>query len=134
LTWIKKPSAPAAVYASGFTNTLPVQGALWINPPTNSPVISFPKGSLLVTNDSLDLDFTVAVLNNNTLAKLGGAPANSLTGSIVAKTGKLTLNFGNGNGTNTTQGLGAVLQDQNTAGGFFLTATNAGALLLLPGP
>jgi glycerol kinase len=74
----------------------------------------------------------VAVLPDSTLAKLGGDPTNSLTGSIVAKTGQLKVTFGNGNGAATTQGLGAVLQDQNTAGGFFLTATNAGALLLQP--
>jgi len=42
------------------------------------------------------------------------------------------VTFGNGNGTAATQGLGAVLQPSNSAAGFFLTATNAGALLLQP--
>ncbi len=74
----------------------------------------------------------MAVLGNNSLAKLGGTPPNSLTGSIAPATGWLKLNFGNGNGVATIQGLGAVLQDQNIAGGFFLTATNAGSILLGP--
>ena len=128
LTWIKKPSNPAAPYPAGFTNTLSLQGALWTNPPANVPAINFPKGDLLISNASLNLDFKVAVLTDNTLAKLGGNPTNSLTGFIVPATGQLRLSFGNGAAT--TPGLGAVLQDQNTAGGFFLTATNAGALIL----
>jgi hypothetical protein len=132
LTWIKKPSSATALYPAGFTNLLALQGALWTNPPANTPAISFPKGDLFITNASLDLDFTVAVLANNNLAKLGGAPPNSLAGSIVPTTGWLKVTFGNGNGAATTQGLGAVLQTSNSAGGFFLTATNAGALILQP--
>ena len=74
----------------------------------------------------------MAVLGNNPLAKLGGTPPNSLTGSIVPATGWLKLSFGNGNGAATVQGFGAVLQDQNIAGGYFLTTTNAGAINLQP--
>jgi hypothetical protein len=74
----------------------------------------------------------VAVLGNNSLTKLGGTPPNSLTGSIVPATGWLKLSFGNGNGATTLQGIGAVLQDQKIAGGYFLTTTNAGAIILSP--
>ncbi|MGA2557855.1 MAG: hypothetical protein ABSG04_16415, partial [Verrucomicrobiota bacterium] len=130
LTWIKKPSGPATLYPAGFTNTLSLQGALWTAPPANSPAISYPKGNLSITNTSFDLEFTVAVLGNNSLTKLGGTPPNSLTGSIAPTTGWLKLAFGNGNGASTIQGMGAVLQDQNIAGGFFLTATNAGSIIL----
>jgi hypothetical protein len=135
LTWIKKQSGAATLYPAGFTNSLSLQGAPWTAPPANSPAISYPKGDLIITNISntnLDLDFTVAVLGNNSLAKLGGAPPNLLTGSIVPATGWLKLNFGIGNGAATNQGFGAVLQDQNIAGGYFLTTTNAGAIILQP--
>jgi hypothetical protein len=132
LTWIRKPSGATALYTNGFTNTLSLQGALWTNPPPNTPAISFPKGDLWISNAAFNLDFKVAVLGDNSLAKLGGDPSNSLAGSIVAKTGQLQVTFGNGNGTAATQGLGAVLQPSNSAAGFFLTATNAGALLLQP--
>ncbi len=134
LTWIKKPSGAMALYPAGFTNLLALQGALWTNPPANTPAISFPKGDLFITDASagIDLDFTVAVLDNNNLAKLGGAPPNSLTGSIIPTTGGLKLSFGNGSGAAPVQGLGAVLQTSNSAGGFFLTATNACSILLQP--
>ena len=132
LTWIKKMSGPATLYPAGFTNSLSLQGAPWVTPPANSPAISYPKGDLIISNTSIDLDFTVAVLGNNSLTKLGGTPPNSLTGSIVPATGWLKLSFGNGNGATTLQGIGAVLQDQKIAGGYFLTTTNAGAIILSP--
>jgi hypothetical protein len=130
LTWIKKQSGAAALYPAGFTNSLSLQGAPWTTPPANSPAIPYPKGTLSITNIGFDLDFTVAVLGDNSVAKLGGAPPNSLAGSIVPATGWLKLSFGIGNGAATNQGFGAVLQDQNIAGGYFLTTTNAGAIIL----
>jgi ATP:corrinoid adenosyltransferase len=70
----------------------------------------------------------------NALVREGIAPTNSFTGSIAPKTGLLRITFGNGNGTNTTAGTGAVLQNANTGGGFFITTTNAGAISLTPLP
>jgi len=131
VTWIKEPSNAAGLYHGGFTNTLSIQGAPWVN---STPAIDLPKGDLIVTGAGYDLDFKVAVLGDSTLTKLGGVVPNSLTGKIDTKTGLLTIYFGNGHGTATTEGLGAVLQDNDTAGGFFLTATNAGALHLTPQP
>jgi len=127
LTWIKKLSGGAARYHGGFTNTLSVQGAPWSD---TTPAMTLARGDLLLTNAGASLDFTVAVLKDNTITKLGGATPNSLSGTIDPKTGFLKVFFGTGTGTAVTEGLGAVLQDQDMAGGFFLTATNAGALLL----
>ena len=130
LTWIRKPNGAAALYPAGFTNFLSLEGALWTNPPASTPAIYFPKGDLLLFDAAFSLDFKVAVLTDSSLAKLGGAPTNSLTGSIVPGTGQIKVTFGNGSGAATSQGLGAVLQNQNMAGGFFITGTNAGALIL----
>jgi hypothetical protein len=129
LTWIRKLSSGAARYPRGFTNTLSVLGAPWSD---TTPAITLAKGDLSLTNAGASLDFTVAVLKDNTITKLGGATPNSLSGSIDPKTGLLKVFFGAGTGPAVTEGLGAVLQDQNMAGGFFLTATNAGALILQP--
>ena len=84
----------------------------------------------MLTNASPNLDFTIAVLANNTLVKLGGDPPNSLSGSINPKNGLFSVTFGNGKGS--TQGYGAILQNQTNGGGWFLTPTNAGALILSP--
>jgi len=55
-----------------------------------------------------------------------------LTGSINRTNGLLTIKFGNGAGKATTTGKGAVLQNVNSAGGFFLGKTNAGSIFLQP--
>jgi hypothetical protein len=53
-----------------------------------------------------------------------------LGGSINATTGLLKVTFGDNN--KETTGYGAVLQNQTNAGGYFLTTSNAGAILLQP--
>jgi uncharacterized repeat protein (TIGR03803 family) len=158
LVWIKKASRATAFYTNGFTNTLSVQGALWTNPPLNTPAISLPEGTFVISNTSLSLIFYAEVISNDTIVKLNLLPppatqdasagnleavvkltgpfigaTNSLTGSIAPKTGQFTLTFGNGNGKATTAGYGAVLQSQASGGGFFLGTTNAGSITFFPG-
>jgi hypothetical protein len=82
-----------------------------------------------------NLTFNVAVSNENnatsdTLVKLTKTPTNSLTGTINRKTGLLSITFGNGVKATTTVGMGAVLQNSNSAAGFFLNKTNAGSIFL----
>jgi hypothetical protein len=134
LTWIKEASHSSALYTNGFTNLVAVQGSAWTNPLPHTAAIDLPSGQLDISGGSLlsPMTFKVAVSNNNALAKLPGSPTNSLTGSITPKTGLVTITFGNGAGKATTAGTGAVLQNVNSAGGFFLGKTNAGELLLQP--
>jgi hypothetical protein len=134
LTWIKEASRSSARYTNGFTNLLLLQGSRWTNPFPHTAAIDLPSGQLGISGGNLlsNLTFNVAVTNNDTLVKLGKTPANSLTGSINAKTGLLTITFGNGAGKATTTGTGAVLQNATNAGGFFLGKTNAGYFLLQP--
>ena len=132
LAWIKKASRTTAPYTNGFTNTLAVQGALWTNTPKNTPPILLAEGLLVVSNASLLLTYNVSVSNNGVLVKLPGSPTISLTGSISSASGLLTLTFAGANGKATNQGFGAILQSQTNGGGFFLGATNAGSISLLP--
>jgi uncharacterized repeat protein (TIGR03803 family) len=132
LVWIKKPSRATALYTNGFTNLLSTQGSLWTNPPAKTPALLLTNGQLEVTNATLSLNYNVAVSNTNTLEKLTGSPTNSLTAVITPKTGLLTVTFGNGRAKATTTGASAILQAQTNAGGFFLTTTNAGSVLLQP--
>jgi hypothetical protein len=134
LTWVKQASASFAPYANGFTNLVVVQGSPWTNPPPNTAAIDLPSGQLAISGGNLlsPLSFYVSMNDNNALVKLQGSPTNSLTGSINAKTGLLTITFGNGAGKAMTTGKGAVLQNVNSAGGFFLEKTNAGSILLQP--
>ncbi len=134
LTWIKPASRSTALYASGFTNLISVQGSSWTNPLPHTAAIDLPSGQIAISGRSLltNLTFNVMVSNNNALVKLPGGSTNSLTGSINPKTGLLTITFGDGVGKATTAGTGAVLQNGNTAAGFFLGKTNAGSIVLQP--
>jgi hypothetical protein len=80
------------------------------------------------------LAFTIS-LTNNSVGKASGtaaSPTNSLTGTFAPKTGLLTITFGDGIGKGTTIGYAAILPGQTNGGGYFVTKTNAGALLLSP--
>jgi hypothetical protein len=90
-----------------------------------------PSGALVISSASLDLTNIVAIATN-TVVKEPGSPANSLMGTINPKTGLLTITFGDGSGKATATGFGAVLQNSTNAGGYFLTKTNAGSILLSP--
>ena len=126
LTWVKKALPLPAIYTNGFTNVLSGLGSLW----TNQPPTSLTNGDLVISNADLFLNFTNIVVTGNTLSNLGGIPSNYLTGAINPKTGLLTIAFGNGNTTN--HATAAVLQNISTAGGFFLTRTNAASVILQP--
>jgi len=134
LTWIKPASRSTAFYTNGFTNSVTLQGSLWTNSPPHTAAMDLPSGQLDISGGGLvsNLTFNVAVSNNDALVKLTKIPTNSLTGSITANTGLLTITFGNGSGKTTTAGKGAVLQNVNSAGGFFPGKTNAGSILLQP--
>ena len=129
LTWIR-PASTSGPFTNSFTNLVPVQSQFWINPPTDTPAILITNGQLVISSASLSLTFTNVSVSNNTLVKLGG-PTNTLTGSINPKTGLLTIAFGTGDGRKTIAGAGAMLQNLNMGGGYFVTQTNAGSVSLL---
>ncbi len=131
MTWIK-PAATSGIYPEGLTNSLLVTGSGWTNPPAKSFAISLADGALTISNTSLALDFTVAITNDTVIKASSNTTTNSLTGTIAPKTGLLQLTFGNGTGKATTVGFGAMLQDSTNGGGYFVTKTNAGAILLGP--
>jgi hypothetical protein len=134
MAWIKPAVRSGTYYKEGFTNNLLVTGSGWTNPPAKVSAVSLLDGSLTITNTSLDLDFTVSI-TNNTVVKVSNATTNatnSLTGTIAPKTGLLTITFGNGAGKATTIGYGAILQDSTNGAGYFVTKTNAGAILFSP--
>jgi hypothetical protein len=125
LAWIK-PAAHSGIYNAGFTNLLSVTGSVWTNPPAHT----LETGTLTVANAApTNLDFNISI-TNNTIVKEGNSPTNSLTGTITAKTGLLQISFGNGKGKATTPGYGVILQNAAIGGGYFVTSTNAGAILL----
>jgi hypothetical protein len=132
LDWIKKAAAKPTLYTAGFTNELIAHGAIWVN---QTPAITLPAATLDISGGSLatNLTYDVTVTSKNAVAKATGAsnnPPNSLTGTINPKTGLLTITFGTGVGKTTITGKGAALQATTNAGGFFVTKTNSGTIIL----
>jgi uncharacterized repeat protein (TIGR03803 family) len=127
LWWIKSPSPQSALYPSGFTNVVSILASAWTRPAPGF----MPSATLTISSTSLALDFAVSI-TNNTLVKEAGSPSNSLTGAITPGTGLLKITFGDGAGKATTIGYGAILQDSANGAGYFLTKTNAGAVVLQP--
>ncbi len=130
MTWIK-PAARSGIYTDGFTNMLLATGSGWTNPPAKTSAVSLADGTLTISNGSPGLDFALAI-TNDAVVKTSSLPTNSLTGTIAPKTGLLQITFGNGAGKATSVGFGAMLQDSTNGGGYFVTKTNAGVILLTP--
>ena len=127
-----RPAAASGLFTGGYTNVVTMQSSAWTNLGANTAAISLPLGGQLAISGGFltaPTNFYFDLNSNNTFHS-----TNSLTGSIAAKTGLLSVTFGNGNGTNTATGTGAVLQNQNSGAGFFATPTNAGSIQLIPTP
>ncbi len=128
LTWIKgTPTHASLLFPNGFTNRLLTEGSTWVNPASITLVQPI---TLAISSASLDLNYTVVVADNNKLVNASNTAPNSLTGTINLNTGLLQITFGNGNGNSTTRAYGAMLQSTTNAGGYFVTKTNAGSIIL----
>ncbi len=128
LAWLR-PAHAGALNIGAFTNYVAVQGWAWTNPPARQAALALTNGQLQISGGALaaPLNFNVTRNSSNSLV----TSSNSPIGTVNPKTGQVTLTFVSGpRQTNTCQG--AALQDTASAGGFFLTTTNAGAFLLQP--
>jgi predicted outer membrane repeat protein len=124
LIWIK-PSSKTEFYPDGLTNELAVQGSPW----TNGSAFS-ASGMLTISNASLNLTHLVSIHDTTVTRTTNTGP--SLTGIVNPKTGQVTITFGTGTGAATILGYGAILENTSTLGGYFITKTNAGLILLSP--
>ena len=125
--WVHPPNVRGSLFAS-FVSTNLLNVSLWSNPPaagvlpTNLTVIEYNGGAPTATNS-----FSLTVSNNY---RLGGAGPEPFSGAINPKTGLLTVTVGSGASKQT--GYGVVLPETDASGGYFVTKTNAGAILLKP--
>jgi hypothetical protein len=131
LFWIK-PFQRTGRYTSAFNTVLAVEGSPWTNSEflltnlfPNGATLTFSNGGL-ATNLVYDVQLTAA----NKLKFISGS-TNFASGSINPANGLMTLAFTNTSGSKVTA-AGALLQNIGQGGGFFLGATNAGAISLQP--
>jgi hypothetical protein len=130
LAWVH-PTVHSGLFTGAFTTTNQIALSPWTNPPaisalpTNLVVVETTGNNPVQTNN-----FTITITNGTfNFGKLSG-PAMPLSGSIATKTGLLEVTFGSG--ASKTTGHGAIWLNGTNGGGYFLTKTNAGAILLQP--
>lgn len=117
LFWVH-PARPAP-FATVFVSTNPTPIAPWtqtIGSFTQLQVLDGPGGTNVVTN---------AVVNVSG-GKIKGL---NVSGTIVSKTGVVTVTIGSGSSKITAHGI---LLNNGTNGGYYTTKTGAGAVLLAP--
>jgi uncharacterized repeat protein (TIGR02543 family) len=130
LAWVH-PTVRSGLFTGAFTSTNQIALSPWTNPPANS---ALPTNLVVVettVNNPVQTNDFIITITNGTLdfGKLSG-PATPLNGSIAPKTGLLKVTFGSG--ASKTTGYGVILLNGTNGGGYFLTKTNAGAVILEP--
>lgn len=122
VTWIKAPGA-GRYYAAGFDSVVQLIGSPYIAPPKNTPALSL--------GDSVQVIFSggnlseAVVTDPVALQKNLSYASSEVTLSITNSTGAFSGRFGRGQTMS-----GVVLQNQNSARGFFLGTNESGAVLL----
>ena len=132
LEWFKEPQSTAKYYPAGFTNSPAVIGSVYTYS-NGAPVLQFTYGQISLTGGNLAQSFTnqieigangqITDLTTNKVALNLTASSGLLTGSVFdAATGKaISVNL-------------IVLQNQQTAAGFFLGSSQSGKAILTPTP
>ena len=105
-----------------------------------SPWTNFPAASVLPTNLVVVVtvnkppfetnDFALTITNETLKFGKSSGPSIPLEGCIAPKTGLMKVTFGSG--ASKTTGYGVVLLNGTNGGGYFLTKTNSGAIILSP--
>jgi hypothetical protein len=130
LYWVH-PVVKSGLFQAEFASTNQILLSPWTNPPslsalpTNLVVVDTANNIPVATND-----FTITISNGTlNFGKLTG-PAATLDGSIATKTGLVKMTIGSG--ASKTTGYGVILLNGTNGGGYFLTKTNAGSIILSP--
>ena len=130
LAWVH-PTLHSGLFKGAFTSTNEIMLSPWTNPPassalpTNIIIVDITGNTFVQTND-----FTITITNSTLDFGRSTGPAIPLRGSIAPKTGLLKLTIASG--ASKITGYGVILLNATNGGGYFVTKTNAGAVLLEP--
>ena len=133
VSWIKAASL-TRYYPQGFTNEVPVFASSYMPPVSGSPVLQFTTGSVILSGGNLTSPLTnrVTLQSNNTFT-VAAAP-NALTLSVSLASGQLIGSFIHPVTRQATPVRAVILQEENSARGFFLGPSQSGLFVLQPDP
>jgi hypothetical protein len=119
ITWIKAPNT-GRYYAAGFDRVIQLIGSPYVAPAKNTPAFS-RNPEVILAGGNLSEDVSEDVTLQKNLSYASGGVTLSITNSTGAFSGK----FGAGQTMS-----GVVLQNQDSARGFFLGTNQSGTVLL----
>ena len=129
LFWIK-PASSSGPYANGFSSGIAVTASPWTNSVQALTNLFQGHAQLTISGGGLTSNIVCGVrLSNSNRLTLHSSSPRFVGGSINRANGLLTVAFINDRGEKVTA-AGAVLQNRDFGGGFFLGATDAGTITL----
>ncbi len=131
LSWIKQ-AWTNALYSSGFIHQAPVFGSVYTPPLPGIPALQLTNGTLTVVEGNLSASYTNSLfLSTNNAFTFVSTNLGGLKISLSKKTGVFKGSFFHPDAANrVTPFSGALLQNQNRGGGFFLGTNQAGKIYL----
>lgn len=124
LLWTKRSGVPGPFYPAGFSNSLETIGSRYVRPPTGTSMLAFAEGVVILSEGNLSAPQTNQVaLNESSKVSILSTNTNKLSLKMVTASGLVNGSLINPSTRKPSSIKGAVLQKQNTAGGFF-TGTN----------
>ncbi len=129
LNWIKTP-VPGRNYQGGFTNHSTVLGSSYLVPTNGVRVLDLTNGVVTLSSDNLSSAITndVTLTDANLITVTSGT--NLLKLNVSLPTGLVTGTFVHPETKATSPIKGVVLQQQNTAMGFFISDKQSGSMVL----
>ena len=124
-----KPANSGGLYPAGFTNVTEAAGSSYVFT-KGVPVLNFSTGILQVSNGNLSNTFIEGIALDSA-SKVTSTNA-SLKMTITTSTGLFKGTVADPVSGRSVSFNGVVLQQQNTGGGFFIGATQAGRVFISP--
>jgi hypothetical protein len=135
LVWIEPSNFNATYYPAGFEGTVPAFGGPYVPPSSTSPALDWTSGFF----EASDGNLSAPLANNVTLSPTGkltndGGPLANLTFSLNRNTGVFNGRFREPQSGRTRNYSGALFQNENNGGGYFLGVNQGGRIRLEPAP
>ncbi|HEY3863684.1 MAG TPA: hypothetical protein VGO59_17550 [Verrucomicrobiae bacterium] len=125
ISWVKPPFT-GSLYPNGFNNILQLTGSTWVAPARGADALPLSGPAIMLSGGDLSAPLTIPVK----IQGVTGFTATNATLTINAAIGAFTGSFTNPDTHKRVTMRGVVLQNANSARGFFLGADESGAVLL----
>jgi hypothetical protein len=133
--WIQPAIFNATYYPAGFEGNVSVTGGRYLGASSTNAALSWTSGVLRISDGNL----AAPLMNSITLSPLGkltdnGGTISNLTFSLNRNTGIFSGQFRDPQAKRNRNYFGALVQEEDVGGGFFLGSNQGGRVSLEPAP